>query len=90
MRNNKKERGEKVKTSKRIRIAAGKVMSSEDGYEVRDAIASALVDVADAMKDYEEPKLMMQRIMRRNCIKYVLISSVISSTVASMLVYLLQ
>ena len=31
------------KISKRIRSAAGKVMSSKDGYEVRDAIASALV-----------------------------------------------
>ncbi len=60
--------------SKRIRSTAGKVMSSEDGYEVRDAIASALVDVADAMEDYERPK----RMMCRNCILCALIGTCIS------------
>lgn len=72
--------------SKRIRSAAGKVMSSKDGYEVRDAIASALVDVADAMEDYERPKLMMRRI----CIMYTLISACISAAATSLFIYLLK
>lgn len=76
----------KVKISKRIRIAAGKVMSSEDGYEVRDAIASALVDVADAMEEYERPKLMIRRI----CVMCTLISACISAAATSLFIYLLK
>lgn len=72
--------------SKRIRYAAGKVMSSKDGYKVRDAIASALVDVADAMEDYERPKLMMRRI----CIMCTLISACISAAATCLLIYLLK
>ena len=71
--------------SKRIRSAAGKVMSSKDGYEVRDAIASALVDVADAMEDYEKPKL-----MRRICIICTMISACISAVATSLFIYLLK
>lgn len=81
------ERGDKMsERAKRIRKKAGTVMGSKNGYEVRDSIASALIDVAEAMEEYEKPKLLL----RRNCIVCALLSTCVSIAVVCLVIYLLQ